>query len=176
VYKNALKLPDIIFEYIVDQKKNSYVIFNDESNDEKRRQFDFKCKIGKHISKKLQNFIEKKGFREKKVNDLVIIHSTELCKRQQLHYDYDLQRLRSLDDKDYPFGMLIGVQNNSRFIVYNELIQKKQTIHFNKGDIVMFRGDIRHAGAEYYSNNTRLHAYVDSMEYKREKNQTYLKM
>lgn len=176
LYKKALKLPDIIFEYIVDKTDRKYNIFNNKENDEKRTQLDFKCKIGKHITKKLQAFIETKGFQGKKINDLVILHSADLCKRQQLHYDYEVGKLRLLDPDKYPFGVIVGVQDNSRLIVYNEIHQIKETIHFNKGDVILFRGDLLHAGAEYYKKNTRMHAYIDSPEYKREKNSTYFKI
>ena len=74
---------------------------------------------------------------------------------------------------EYPYGMIVGVSDNSRFLISNNKNRIK-TIYINKGDVIIFRGDLVHAGAEYYSENVRLHAYIDSVKYKREKNITYI--
>ena len=41
------------------------------------------------------------------------------------------------------------------------------------GDMVIFRGDLSHAGAAFYGDNLRLHVYIDSPVYPREAGATF---
>ena len=107
------------------------------------------------------------------VNDVVILKSLPICKRQKLHYDYDIKILRNLKPKDYPHGIIIALCDNTRFIV-SEDCKRKKYLYLNKGDAVIFRGDLKHAGSEYYTENIRLHAYIDVPKYIRDPNMTYL--
>lgn len=173
VFKNVVDIPDYISSYIYQESKKGDAIFNNghESGDGKRTQYDFNCKIGIHFKKVLRNFMKTKGFMNHYIKDLVIVRSEPYCKRQKLHTDYDIDKLRHIKKTDYPYGILVGVSDNSRFLISDK--NRVKTIYINKGDIIVFRGDVLHAGAEYYSENIRLHAYVDSKKYKREKNTTY---
>ena len=47
------------------------------------------------------------------------------------------------------------------------------TLELSAGDVVIFRGDLAHAGAAYASENVRLHVYVDSPLHPRCPNTTY---
>jgi hypothetical protein len=40
--------------------------------------------------------------------------------------------------------------------------------------MVVFRGDVFHCGMDYEVENTRIHAYIDSLLYKRTPNKTIL--
>lgn len=189
VFKNIVDIPNYIKNYITEESKRGDQIFNNknanesESNDDdyddnvgdgKRIQRDFKCKIGNHFKKSLRNFIKDKGFGNHYLSDLVIVRSEPYCKRQKMHHDYDVNELRQIKKKDYPYGIIVGVSDHSRFIVSDGKDKSRpKTIHLDKGDVLIFRGDVLHAGAEYYSENVRLHAYIDSTKYKREKNRTY---
>ena len=176
VFKNVVDIPDYVSSYIYQESKKGDPIFNNKydenSGDGKRSQYDFNCKIGNHFKQTLRKFMKTKGFVKHYLKDLVIVRSEPYCKRQKLHIDYDKDKLRSMKKTDYPYGIIVGVSDNSRFIV--SINNKIQTIHINKGDVIIFRGDLVHAGAEYYSENVRLHAYIDSVKYKREKNRTYI--
>lgn len=172
VFKGLVDLPDYLCKYIVTESKKGGLIFNNEKNDNKRSQHDFKCTIGNHLKRVLNTFIKTKGFIHHTVQDLVIVRSEACCKRQQLHYDYDTNKLKSMYKKDYPYGLIVSVSDNSRFIIKPNN-SKAKIVYLNKGDVLIFRGDLLHAGAEYYNENIRLHAYIDSKKYKREKNTTY---
>tara|TARA_Y100000389_G_scaffold145103_1_gene143560 strand:- start:463 stop:1065 length:603 start_codon:yes stop_codon:yes gene_type:complete len=179
VFKKVVDIPDYMSSYIYQESKKGDPIFNNKydenSGDGKRSQYDFNCKIGIHFKQILRKFIKTKGFLKHKhyIKDLVIVRSEPFCKRQKLHIDYDMDKLRNMKKNNYPYGMIVGVSNNSRFLISNNQNRIK-TIYINKGDVIIFRGDLVHAGAEYYSENVRLHAYIDSVKYKREKNITYI--
>lgn len=175
VYKNAFSFSPELEEYIIQKGSQGDPIFNnkdgeDENNDNKRIQYDLEKSDSntKHITSKLQDIIKKYGYKGV-VNDPVILKSYAYCKRQRLHRDYDLQ---NISKSEYPHGVIVGVSNNCRFIVSPDGLSRKY-IHFDKGDVVIFRGDTIHAGAEYYTENIRMHAYIDTKSHKRIKNETF---
>lgn len=176
VYKNAFSFSPDLEKYIISKAGQGDPIFNnrdgeEKDNDNKRIQYDFKSSnsITKHINSKLQGIIENFGYKGT-VNDPVILKSYPYCKRQRLHRDYDL--LRNINKSEYPHGIIVGVSNNCRFIVSPDGLSRKY-VHFDKGDVVIFRGDTIHAGSEYYTENIRMHAYVDTKSHDRIKNETF---
>ena len=42
------------------------------------------------------------------------------------------------------------------------------------GDVLVFEGDVVHAGAQYASLNTRVHAYLDAPGVERKVNHTWM--
>jgi hypothetical protein len=54
-------------------------------------------------------------------------------------------------------------------VPYNSTI-----LNLNKGDILIFRADLVHAGSDYDELNIRLHTYLDSPDVQRDNNRTYL--
>ena len=46
-------------------------------------------------------------------------------------------------------------------------------MRLDPGDILVFDGDLEHAGAAYTDSNIRLHAYLDVSEYTRTPDSTY---
>lgn len=170
VYKNAFSFSQELEKYIIHKSGHGDPIFNNKDEDNKRIQYDFENSdtISLHIQSKLQDIIEQFGYKGF-VNDPVILKSHAYCKRQRLHRDYDLQ---NIDESEYPHGVIVGVSNNCRFIVSPDGLSRK-FVHFDKGDIVIFRGDTIHAGAEYYTENIRIHAYIDNGSHDRIKNETF---
>jgi ectoine hydroxylase-related dioxygenase (phytanoyl-CoA dioxygenase family) len=49
-----------------------------------------------------------------------------------------------------------------------------KVIEINKGDVLVFRADLVHAGSDYDEENIRLHLYLDSPYVKREPNKTWV--
>ena len=47
-------------------------------------------------------------------------------------------------------------------------------IELSSGDAIIFRGDLVHAGAEYESENIRIHCYIDSKLVPRNPNRTWI--
>ena len=115
IFKNAFKFSPKLENYIREKSNYGDPIFNNINNDEKRIQFSFKNPFKREIKSYLQQLIEDLGYTGN-INDPVILKSHPYCKRQRLHYDYDIGLLENVD-KDYPHGVIIGVSNNCRLIV-----------------------------------------------------------
>lgn len=95
----------------------------------------------------------------------VVLHSNPECKQQQWHYDYDPTEVRAASVK--PLGVLVALQDGTRFET------RGKTHRLSRGDVLLFRGDLLHAGAAYESENTRVHTYLDVPGVKRPKNRTW---
>ena len=77
------------------------------------------------------------------------------------------------DGEPVPYGALLSIQNDTHFVVWpgsHLRVRSKQQevisvpgleLSLGKGDMVLFRGDLVHAGASYKGSNIRLHAYLD---------------
>jgi hypothetical protein len=71
----------------------------------------------------------------------------------------------------------VGIMDGSKLIIFHEGC--KFTVNYNKGDILVMRGDVIHCGASYSEWNVRLHFYHDCKNRqnedveRRSKNTTY---
>ncbi len=120
-------------------------------------------------------------------NDWVVIESKPGCKPQAAHADYSPpDGPREL--YEIPINVLIPLQKNatlnvwpgSHRLVSTEYLNddpknseahyatyssmepiKKKAIKLETGDILLFRGDLVHAGAGYTESNYRMHCYLD---------------
>jgi len=88
-----------------------------------------------------------------------------MCQRQQWHFDYDPDAVRAAKTK--PLGVLVALEDGTRF----ETRAKTHTL--SRGDVLVFRGDLMHAGAAYDRENTRMHLYLDVPAVKRQRNSTW---
>ena len=95
----------------------------------------------------------------------VVLHSSPMCKQQPWHYDYDPEEVRAASIK--PLGVLVALQDNTRFET------RRKTHILSRGDVLVFRGDVVHAGAAYDTENTRMHTYLDVDAVKRPTNRTW---
>ena len=91
----------------------------------------------------------------------VVLQSLPNCKQQPWHLDYDPANTTG-------FGLLLALQDETRL----ELLE--ETVHLNRGDVLVFRGDVVHAGSWYEQENLRIHAYVDVEGASRRTNATYI--
>ena len=83
-----------------------------------------------------------------------------------------IEHLRTLPHK--LAHLLLLYQSILSLVVLNET--KKETVQCNRGDVIVFRGDKCHAGAEYeYCDNLRFHYYFDSPDSTRKEGETYIK-
>jgi len=73
---------------------------------------------------------------------------------------------------DVPLVMLLATQDGTPFHV-RPFNGAEKTITLNAGDLVIFRGDLSHAGAAFDEDNYRLHVYIDSPVHPRTKNETF---
>lgn len=84
--------------------------------------------------------------------------------------------------------MITALMDNTFIYVWNKSINlinlediesnfpiiKSTKLNLNKGDVLIFRADLIHAGSDYINENIRLHVYLDNPLLKRDKNKTYI--
>jgi hypothetical protein len=98
------------------------------------------------------------------VSDVVILHSKKDCKAQQYHTDFP-DHAKFMDDK--PLSVLFALENNTK------IYTKEKCIKIDRGDILIWDGDLVHAGGDYSEENVRIHMYLDTYNAKRSSNTTY---
>lgn len=132
-------------------------------------QFRFQNVVKHHsLKKQIVAYLKTNGWLQKRsVGTTVVLHSLANCEKQPWHTDFDPNVCKQATVK--PLGVLFALQDDTFFHVY-----KKKRVEMKQGDIVLFEGDVIHAGAKYMKENTRIHLYLDSPEVKRLKNKTYL--
>jgi ectoine hydroxylase-related dioxygenase (phytanoyl-CoA dioxygenase family) len=88
-----------------------------------------------------------------------ILFSEEGCIAQSYHFDYDPDNVNTR----HCFVALIGFEDNTTLetISIVDDIELEKQISFNKGDLLLFRGDFIHAGSSYINSNVRLHFYIE---------------
>ena len=92
------------------------------------------------------------------------------CGTQDIHFDFNPAHPRVKEG----FFAIVAVQDGTKFIV-NDHDYHLETLLLNRGDILVCRGDVLHAGASYDIANVRIHYYFDPNigEALREQNVTY---
>ena len=134
--------------------------------DKKRSQ----ARLGKAspIVKRVARWLAHEGLLKggRTVGTCSVVRSKAGCARQQWHYDYDPRALASTDVK--PLGVIVALQNNTSFHVHPDM-----THTLSAGDVIVFDGDVQHAGAGYACDNHRVHMYVDAPGVTRVQNETY---
>ena len=70
--------------------------------------------------------------------------------------------LRNSRPEDVPLACIVALQDGTRLYVWPFDTGEMEEIVLNEGDMILFRGDLGHAGAEYDEENWRLHVYLDS--------------
>lgn len=184
---------DNVLDEIKEIGDDSYVIFNNKTGggDNKRSQ----AFIGDDISPDLEDWVNateeilETKYTELSATDMVVLKSLKGCKQQMAHCDYeqDLDFARC-PDSQVPLGCLVCIMDGTTIDVWPRSIRLpvlnpdltnninpiyRTTIHLNVGDILVFRGDLVHAGSEYNKDNYRVHVYLDSTFVKRHPNRTW---
>jgi len=86
-----------------------------------------------------------------------LLHSEEGCDQQEWHWDWEPKRCAKCKRK--PLGVILALEPNTPFMVWER--GHEHTIMLQPGDILLFEGDVLHAGAKYESAcNTRVHVYA----------------
>lgn len=123
-----------------------------------------------------------------KQNDWVCIKSMAKCKAQAAHIDYPPPFNENCEISQIPINVLVALQDETYLYVWpkshkvvamestrsknqedpekEDQDQEDEIIHMKilemkQGDIVLFRGDLVHAGAKYDKENYRLHCFMD---------------
>ena len=116
---------------------------------------------------------------DRRTVDWVVLHSEPGCQSQQPHTDYDPEKVKLAERNNgscaVPLGVICAIEPGTMLVAYpgshlsgqqsvSQGLGLPQIVHFEAGDLVLFRGDFVHAGAAYSSygpGNVRLHAYLD---------------
>ena len=60
-----------------------------------------------------------------------------------------------------PASVILALEDGARLWVRDEDGRTEREIVLRAGDVLVFDGDVAHAGAAYLSANTRVHVYLD---------------
>ena len=98
-----------------------------------------------------------------------ILHSRVPCPAQQPHHDFDPKRVQTLIKEHMLHGVPLSAlcaftPTGSKLLVYNPMDQVMKEISFKFGQMVLFTGDVVHAGAQYDQANVRGFLHVTHEE------------
>jgi ectoine hydroxylase-related dioxygenase (phytanoyl-CoA dioxygenase family) len=178
---------------------NAQVIFNNKKSggDKKRLQTPISTQNGPTTTRRFCQSVEsfiKTNYPLHYPNNTVILTSIEGCKAQLPHCDYEpTAQFANASDQYIPLGCLIALEPGTKLIVWpksirlscmNEYLRSEHIEHIggpiksieitlNPGDVLIFRGDLVHAGAAYNAKKNRVHVYLDSSVVARSDNTTW---
>ena len=119
-------------------------------------------------------------FPNKIQSDYFILKSVGGCKPQRLHCDYaPTDSIMKCEDQEVPLVCLTSISDACSVLVcensirYTSTVGNVKQVWLKRGDLMVFRGDLVHAGSGYTSDNYRMHCYLDSIKVKREPNKTW---
>ena len=100
-----------------------------------------------------------------------MLRTEEGAQRQQSHADHNPRNTQPLENNKISLLAFIPLENNAQLYIWNpsnailagtyrNVTVKPSLLTVNKGDLVIFRGDLIHAGSEWNgSAKYRLHCY-----------------
>jgi ectoine hydroxylase-related dioxygenase (phytanoyl-CoA dioxygenase family) len=157
-------------------------------NDRRRRQIDMPKALGRSLATRLTGAVAAEGT-GRKATDLVILESLPGCQIQSAHTDYipDAALLETGDDS-VPLLAVVSLEPATTLEVWptsHRLIRRgrltrvtrkvtRHTVELASGDVIVFRGDLVHAGSPYAARNIRIHAYLDHPTVPRPPNRTWI--
>jgi hypothetical protein len=121
--------------------------------------------------------------------DCVILESLAGCQIQAAHTDYvPNSALLDTNDDTVPLLAVFALQGGTRLDVWPEshrLVRRprltrhtpkvtRRTVELDAGDLIVFRGDLIHAGSAYTQHNLRIHTYLDHPTVPRPPNRTWV--
>lgn len=153
--------------------KNPQIEEDESVNDNKRLQLClslekqpmFLKEISRTLRKKMCCIFRKTQFIQSHASVLL---SLKGCMAQDLHYDYPPDR----DTSQISYGCIVFLQDGGKLLI--ERGSKILEPHFDKGDMVVFKGSKLHGGSSYDTDNMRVHYYFDCQRsYVRQRDVTY---
>lgn len=139
------------------------------SNDNKRLQAPIAVEPEVHLpgfAHLIKSVVELRGTRVSKWQLLV---SKPGCAPQAPHADYDPQ-----PNVHKAFGCLVAIQDATTLDVFLGVNHEVRTrVCLSQGDVLLFRGDLIHAGSAYPLRNARLHVYFDHVDVVRTENRVH---
>jgi hypothetical protein len=112
----------------------------------------------------------------RRLHEFNAIRSMPACQKQDRHWDYDPVRVRydgGRHRRVKPCSAILGLEPGARLYVYDPALKRDVTVLIPVGAILLFEGDVAHAGACYATPNTRVHVYLDVPGVRRETDVTW---
>ena len=129
-----------------------------QQTDDKRKQV--KLEKTNPVVKEMLSVLDKKCELEgRSFEEFHALQSLPGCRRQGLHWDFDPDMCEGLQRK--PVSAFLTMEYGTRLHVRDEAENVTIPVVLEPGDILVFEGDVAHAGAAYVSRNTRVHVYGD---------------
>ena len=195
VFRDTIIIPEGLEEQLLSYGRQGNIIFNHHEtrifNDRRRRQTNLN-RVNRQVANfrnTIQDFLTT-HFPNLVPTDWVTIYSNSGCGDQAAHCDYVPDSiLATTPDSHFPLGALVAVMPETRIHVWpgshrlaylstNVLSElppiTRETVSLDPGDILVFRGDLIHAGANYSEENSRVHCFLDSPQVPRTANRTWL--
>jgi hypothetical protein len=199
IYQTDL-LTDRVVENLRQQgRRSARPIFNYQvangRDDKKRRQCNLaiRSKYMRDFYGHLLEFLEGTILRDHpdlKPTSPVVLLSKPGCQEQAAHSDYvpDTE-FRKWISTNPPYLAILALTDGTKLNIWpgsagliimeeHRLFGKpaipKTTLRLKKGELLIFRGDLVHAGSAYEEENIRLHIYLDSPKIPRVHNRTWV--
>ena len=146
--------------------KYSKSIFNNAGkNDKKRKQINVDLpEEHRALFSKLQSALSAQFIQ---TVPPIVIKSSAGCKQQYWHTDYPRKIISTFPRESVPCSVLVALSENGADLCVANEDKGEHTVHIHKGDAIVFRGDLVHAGAAYQDENLRLHLYFDNKTFQR---------
>jgi hypothetical protein len=164
------------------REKTEFIFNGTGRNDHKRRQVKLPLKLMKTLQEKLQA-----QHPQHQIQEFVLLRSLPGCQQQQAHTDYiPTSALLTCPSDQLPLLFVFALEPNTRLVVWpgsHKIVRglgrtksplEPTVLVLEAGDAVLFRADLVHAGAEYDSENIRIHCYLDSPTVPRDPNRTFI--
>lgn len=178
--------PNPMKQAILPYKDKTQYIFNGTGqNDHKRKQVRLPVFLVEELRKKIRAlpFVGSQHL----CNHFVLLRSLPGCARQAAHTDYVPDPvLFQCEPKEKPLLFLFAIEDDTKLVVWpgsHKVVQGRgrtmepifpKVLTLSAGDAVVFRSDLVHAGAEYETENLRIHCYIDSEIVPRPQNRTWI--
>jgi len=177
--------PKALQETLEPYKTKTQYIFNGSENDHKRRQVNIPASEVMDFREELLQlpFLTNSHC----LDYFVLLRSLPGCTRQLAHTDYiPDEELLTCSSEERPLLCVLALEDKTKLVVWpgsHKVIHGRgrsmtpiepKVVWLAAGDAIVFRGDLVHAGAEYETENMRLHCYIDSKAVNRHPNRTYI--
>ncbi len=165
ILRGAVQLKQCDLDMLWNQKNRLRNIFNPDD-----LRFQCRLRTTHRIVRELEKTLDRSGLlRNRKLTSPVFLFSLPGCAQQQWHTDFNPKDICHLPEDEKPAGAILALQKQTKFVQYPDKVHSLEP-----GDLLVFSGDVVHAGAAYSKPNGRIHCYLDSVRVERQKNRTYL--
>jgi hypothetical protein len=96
-----------------------------------------------------------------------VIKSKPGCSQQFWHTDYPPKIVAVLPPEDRPYSLMVALSPYGADLPIIDAEGEQRVLHIDRGDGLLFAGDLVHAGASYKETNLRFHVYFDTPSFER---------